>query len=113
MSLIWLVNSSSCGLTRARQTRPLLLIGMRELGDGSPEAFVWAFSGLQMRLKGPEEAIKGSSAGSNACSEVVVRGEVEPPTFRFSGLRITVQDGLRRSYCLFSCVLHADRRRCT
>jgi hypothetical protein len=27
---------------------------------------------------------------------------VEPPTFRFSGLRITVQDGPRRAACLLS-----------
>ena len=31
------------------------------------------------------------------CSEVVVRGGVEPPTFRFSGLRITVQNRPRWS----------------
>ena len=31
------------------------------------------------------------SAGAFACSQGVVRGEVEPPTFRFSGLRVIVQ----------------------
>jgi hypothetical protein len=34
--------------------------------------------------------------------EVVVRGGVEPPTFRFSGLRIIVWGWLRRSPCLLS-----------
>jgi hypothetical protein len=32
----------------------------------------------------------------------VVRGGVEPPTFRFSGLRITVQDRPQRSVWLLS-----------
>ncbi len=32
----------------------------------------------------------------------MVRGGVEPPTFRFSGLRITVQDRPQRSFRLFS-----------
>jgi hypothetical protein len=40
--------------------------------------------------------------GRLRCSEVVVRGGVEPPTFRFSGLRTTVQDWPRRSICLLS-----------
>jgi hypothetical protein len=43
----------------------------------------------------------GISAGQRL-KKVVVRGGVEPPTFRFSGLRITVQDRPRRSLCLFS-----------
>jgi hypothetical protein len=34
--------------------------------------------------------------------KLVVRGGVEPPTFRFSGLRIAMQDGPRRSPCLLS-----------
>src|SRR5689334_1234495 len=37
-----------------------------------------------------------------ALVRVVVRGGVEPPTFRFSGLRITVQDRPQRSACLLS-----------
>jgi len=50
------------------------------------------------------------------CSEGVVRGGVEPPTFRFSGLRITVQDQPQRSPCLPSGLrytpIDADVRRC-
>ena len=34
-----------------------------------------------------------SSSGRFSWSEVVVRGGVEPPTFRFSGLRTTVHQG--------------------
>ena len=41
---------------------------------------------LEMRLATPEADSKGSSARCIACSEVVVRGGVEPPTFRFSGV---------------------------
>jgi hypothetical protein len=47
---------------------------------------------------------------------VVVRGRVELPTFRFSGLRITVQDRLGTSGCLLSDLRHrpmdAGVRRC-
>ena len=39
---------------------------------------------------------------SQSASELVVRGGVEPPTFRFSGLRITVQDWPRMSLRLLS-----------
>jgi hypothetical protein len=46
----------------------------------------------------------------------VVRGGVEPPTFRFSGLRITVQDWPRRSTWLLSdpryTLMDAGVRRC-
>ena len=48
--------------------------------------------------------------------EVVVRGGVEPPTFRFSGLRIAVRDRPLRSMCLLSelwCTpIDAGVRRC-
>ena len=37
-----------------------------------------------------------------ALVRLVVRGGIEPPTFRFSGLRITVQDRPQRSTCLLS-----------
>src|SRR5690349_12100012 len=42
---------------------------------------------LRMRLRARDADLKGSSARSIACSELVVRGGVEPPTFRFSGGR--------------------------
>jgi hypothetical protein len=49
--------------------------------------------------------------------KLVVRGGVEPPTFRFSGLRITVQDWPWWSTCLLSdrryTPMDADTRRCT
>jgi hypothetical protein len=61
-----------------------------------------AFSGCQMRLTAPNADLTGSSTRSTAWSEVVVRGRIEPPTFRFSGLRITVQDWPRWSPCLLS-----------
>ena len=35
-------------------------------------------------------------------AKLVVRGGVEPPTFRFSGLRIIMQDWPRKSLCLLS-----------
>jgi len=38
--------------------------------------------------------------------ELVVRGGVEPPTFRFSGCGITVQDRPRRSLCLLIGLKH-------
>ena len=48
--------------------------------------------------------------------KVVVRGGVEPPTFRFSGLRITVQDWPWRSICLLSDLRYTPKdagvRRC-
>jgi hypothetical protein len=43
--------------------------------------------------------VEGVSAGHRVH---VVRGGVEPPTFRFSGLRVTVQDRPRRSIWLLS-----------
>src|SRR6202035_3281492 len=39
---------------------------------------------LQMRLASPEASSKGASTRSIAWSKWVVRGGVEPPTFRFS-----------------------------
>ncbi len=39
--------------------------------------------GLEMRLTAREGRLKGSSTRSIAWSELVVRGGVEPPTFRF------------------------------
>jgi hypothetical protein len=47
----------------------------------------------------PSQQMKHSAF---ALMRVVVRGGVEPPTFRFSGLRITIQDWPRRSPCLLS-----------
>jgi hypothetical protein len=53
---------------------------------------------------------------TSAQVNVVVRGGVEPPTFRFSGLRITVQDRPRKSNCLLSDLrytpIDAGVRRC-
>jgi hypothetical protein len=47
-------------------------------------------------------------------SEVVVRGGVEPPTFRFSGLRTTVHDRPWRSFYLYGAgPVACDRRPCT
>jgi hypothetical protein len=49
-------------------------------------------------------------------AKLVVRGGVEPPTFRFSGLRIAVQDWPRWSPCLLSVLrcmsIDAGVRRC-
>ena len=43
-----------------------------------------------------------NSPRRSAWSEMVVRGGVEPPTFRFSGLRITIQDRPWKSFSLLS-----------
>ena len=43
-----------------------------------------------------------NSPRRSAWSEVVVRGGIEPPTFRFSGLRITIQDRPWKSFSLLS-----------
>jgi len=46
--------------------------------------FLWAPNETKMRLAAPDPSLKRSSARSIAWSEVVVRGGVELPTFRFS-----------------------------
>ena len=48
----------------------------------------------------PRLAPRACTKIGNYASELVVRGGVEPPTFRFSGLRVTVQDRPRRSLWL-------------
>ncbi len=52
------------------------------------------------RQDGPDQVLPCGSAGPWCC--VVVRSRIEPPTFRFSGLRITVQDWPQRSPGLLS-----------
>jgi hypothetical protein len=63
----------------------------------------------------PQESMAGISAGQRS-ENVVVRGRIELPTFRFSGLRITVQDEPQRSLCLLGDLrythMDADVRGC-
>jgi len=47
--------------------------------------FLWAPMRLKLRLTMPDADFKRSSTRSISWSELVVRGGVEPPTFRFSG----------------------------
>jgi hypothetical protein len=59
--------------------------------------------GSQQLSRLPSNAKAGEiRCGVSGWSEMAVRGEVESLTFRFSGLRMTVQDRPRRSLWLLS-----------
>ena len=61
-------------------------------------------AGLEMRLQLPRAPHERLLTARLPCSRAVVRGGVEPPTFRFSGLRITVQDRPQRSLRLLTAL---------
>jgi hypothetical protein len=63
------------------------------------------------RLTMPDTSLKRSSARSIAWSEVVVRGGVEPPTFRFSGaIRRSRTVASRRLICHLAATIVARGR---
>src|SRR5262249_43267943 len=74
--------------SRSQAARPRLgnsLSSRRDIADRL-NAFLWAPNETNLRLAMPDGDLKRSLARSIAWSEVVVRGGVEPPTFRFSGV---------------------------